>query len=136
MNFYEALNELESLTEGGPAGQATYKDFLVYLANFLGYPEPDNYDHKTWVLHHRDCNHKNNSQFNNLVLMNPNHHHSLHIQCYHDSNKNIWDYLEKGTTKNGIKFEYWLIGEQIAERIDKKVTEDSVETIIEKEDEV
>jgi len=132
MNFYEALNELETLNESNFSGQATYKSFLIYLANFLGCSKPANYE-DNWVLHHRDCKHTNNSQFENLVLMNPNHHRSLHRQCFLDPRKNIWKYLVEGKTKTGTKFEYWLIGEEIAARIDRKVTEEPVNIIIKEE---
>lgn len=135
MNFYEAFDELEILNEDSNGGQATYKDFLLFLANFLGCNKPDNYE-DNWVLHHRDCNHKNNSQFDNLVLMNPKHHRSLHRQCFLDPRKNIWHYLKDGKTASGVKFKYWPIGEEIEARIDKKVTEDPVEVILNKKDEV
>lgn len=125
MNFLEAINELDTLNESGAPGQKTYKQFLIYLAEFLGYEKPANYNN-SWVLHHRDCDHNNNSQFKNLVLMNPTHHISLHVQLRTDNSKNVWDFLETGTTKAGDKFEYWLIGEDIAARIDKIQTEPEI----------
>ena len=131
MNFLETFDKLNSLNESNAPGQKTYKDFLIYLAEFLGYEKPANYK-DNWVLHHRDCDHDNNREFKNLVLMNPNHHCSLHIQCYRDSKKDIWDFLTSGSTKNGTKFEYWLIGDQIDARINKKITEDPVDVIIKK----
>jgi hypothetical protein len=124
MNFSETFNEFSLLTEG-PGGQRTYKDFLLFLAKFLGIKMPTNYK-TNWVLHHRDCNHFNNSEFENLVLMNPVHHISLHVQLHTNENKDVWDFLEVGTTKNGDKFEYWLIGEDIAARIDRVQTEPEI----------
>lgn len=58
--------------------------------------------------------------------MNPTHHISLHVQLRTDNGKNAWDFLETGTTKAGDKFEYWLIGEDIAARINKVQTEPEI----------
>ena len=125
MNFSEAFNELDILSEASNGGQKTYKDFLIYLAEFLGCERPINFNN-TWVLHHRDCNHYNNKQFKNLVLMKPEHHISLHIQLRSDIKKDAWDFLIDGTTKNGEKFEYWLIGEEIDARINRVQTEPEI----------
>jgi hypothetical protein len=129
MNFLEAFDELDELNEapgkGSNGGQKTYKDFLIFLAQFLGCEVPAEYNEK-WVLHHRDCNHYNNKQFTNLVLMEPANHISLHVQLRLDSKKDAWDFLEEGTTKNGEKFKYWLIGEQIDARINKIQTEPEI----------
>lgn len=129
MNFLEAFDELTWLNEapgkGSNGGQKTYKDFLIYLAEFLGYDIPSDYNEK-WVLHHRDCDHYNNKQFKNLVLMDPTHHISLHVQLRLDSKKDAWDFLENGATKNGEKFKYWLIGEKIDARINKIQTEKEI----------
>ena len=127
MNFTEAINELNALNEAGGPGQKTYKDFLIYLVEFLGCEIPTNYgDGRGWVLHHRDCNHYNNKQFTNLVLMKSEHHISLHVQLRLDNTKDAWDFLTEGTTKNGEKFEYWLIGEEIDARINRIQTEPEI----------
>ena len=125
MNFLEALNEHAALNGTNMPGTKTYKQFLVYLAAFLGCTVPTNYTNN-WVLHHRDCNHSNNSQFENLVLMNPSHHISLHVQLHKNENEGAWNFLETGKTKSGDKFEYWLIGEDIAARIDRIQTEPEI----------
>lgn len=127
MNFTEAVNELNKLNEG-PGGQRTYKDFLLFLAEFLGCAIPANYKTE-WVLHHCDCNHFNNSEFENLALMNPSHHKSFHKQLPENASKeDMLALLEKGAMKHGSKdkFEYWLIGKDIAARIDKVQTEDDI----------
>lgn len=127
MNFSETFDKLTNLIEGGAGGQRTYKDFLLYLAKFLGCDIPANYE-KTWVLHHRDCNHFNNEEFSNLVLMNPAHHISFHVQLAANK-KNADEFLKTGTTKNGDKFEYWLIGDAIAARINMVQTEPDISEI-------
>ena len=78
MNILEAFDELNQLNEKGPGGQKTYKQFLIYLAEFLGIAIPANYDYNNWVLHHLNCKHDENN-FENLVLMNKSHPHSI---CY------------------------------------------------------
>lgn len=129
MNFLEALEELDVLNEapgkGSNGGQKTYKDFLIFLAQFLGINIPSNYK-ANWVLHHLDCDHFNNSEFENLVLMNPVHHISFHKQLHDGASlDDMKALLVNGQMKHGTKdkFEYWLIGEEIAARINKVQTE-------------
>ena len=125
MNFAETINELNQLNDGGPGGQRTYKDFLLFLAKFLGCEIPSNYA-ANWVLHHCDCDHFNNREFENLALMNPVHHISFHKQLSENASKDdMKNLLKNGYMKHGPKdkFEYWLIGEDIAARIDKVQTE-------------
>lgn len=130
MSILETFEQLDSLTEGGPGGQRTYKDFLVFLAEFLGCSKPSAFN-ADWVLHHSDCNHNNNSDFANLVLMNSAHHISFHKQLPKEATKADMEYLLKnGTTKDGTKFEYWQIGLDIAARINKVQTEPDITEII------
>lgn len=130
MDFIKTFNTLSQTNEGGAGGQRTYKDFLVFLADFLGCARPSNYN-AGWVLHHRDGDHFNNSQFDNLVLMNESHHISFHKQISKDADKaTMKDFLENGTTKDGAKFEYWLIGEEIYKRINTVQTEPDIDKII------
>jgi hypothetical protein len=129
MNFLEAFDELSNLQERGPGGQKTYKDFLIYLAGFLGCTVPANYSHGEWVLHHLNCKHDDN-QMTNLVLMNPSHHISYHKQLAADSSKDLLDFLENGTTANGEKFEYWYVGQELFNKIDKLMHEPPINEII------
>ena len=124
MDFTKAMNESNKLNEG-PGSHMAYKDFLLFLAKFLGIAVPSNYK-ANWVLHHCDCDHFNNSEFENLALMNPIHHISFHKQLPENASKDDMKYLlENGYMKHGPKdkFEYWLIGEEIAARINKVQTE-------------
>jgi hypothetical protein len=129
MNFLEAFNELEILNEKGPGGQKTYKDFLIYLAGFLGCTIPANYSHSEWVLHHLNCDHDDN-QMINLVLMNPSHHISYHKQLAADPNKDLIDFLKIGTTSSGEKFEYWHVGQDLFDKIDGLMHEPPINEII------
>lgn len=130
MDFLETFNTLNQINEGGAGGQRTYKDFLVFLADFLGCTRPSNYDN-SWVLHHQDGDHFNNSQFKNLVLMNSSHHISFHKQLSKEADEaTMRSFLEKGTMKNGTKFEYWLIGDEISKRINTVQTEPDIDKII------
>lgn len=128
MNFLEVFNELEVLHERGPGGQKTYKQFLIYLAEFFGCTIPANYNYD-WVLHHVNCNHDKNN-FENLALMNKSHHISFHKQLAADSSKDAITFLENGTTKNGEKFEYWYIGRDLLEGINKLMKEPPISEII------
>ena len=131
MNILEAFDELTKLNEESTGGQKTYKDFLVELANFLDIPTWPSYDSENWVLHHIDCNHFNNKP-SNIVLMDPAHHKSLHIQLRNGVGMPASEFLGIGTTKNGTnkKFDYWPIGKDILERINTVRTEDDIPTII------
>ena len=130
MDFLNTFNVLNRINESGAGGQRTYKDFLVFLADFLGCIRPSNYDN-SWVLHHQDGDHFNNSQFENLVLMNSSHHISFHKQLPKDADEaTMKAFLKKGTMKNGTKFEYWLIGDEISKRINTIQTEPDIDKII------
>lgn len=130
MTFLTTFEELSQLHERGPGGQRTYKQFLLYLAGFLGCSIPS--DYKTnWVLHHRDCDHNNNEDFKNLVLMDPSHHISFHKQLPSGATKDDMDnLLENGAMKDGTKFAYWTIGDDIHAKINTVITEPSIEEII------
>jgi hypothetical protein len=132
MNFLEAFNELNILNEKGPSGQRTYKQFLIYLAEFLGCPIPANYNFDEWVLHHVNCDHTQNN-FENLALMNSSHHTSFHRQLAADPNKDAVTFLENGTTKNGEKFEYWYVGKDLLDFINKLMKEPPISEIIKEE---
>ena len=131
--LYEDMWEIDakpmSLHERGAGGQRTYKQFLLYLARFLKCEIPANYK-SNWVLHHRDCDHDNNEDFTNLVLMDASHHISFHKQLpEHATIDDMNKLLENGTMKDGTKFAYWPIGEAIHAQINKVVTEPSIEEI-------
>ena len=132
MNFLEAFDKLDriALQERGDGGQRTYKQFLLYLAKFLGCKVPADYK-SNWVLHHKDCDHDNNEEFANLVLMNPSHHISFHKQLPEGATKtDMDDLLKNGTMKNGDKFAYWAIGEEIHARINQVETEPTISEIV------
>ena len=129
LEAFDKLNKIP-LLERGCGGQRTYKQFLLYLAKFLGCKVPEIYK-PNWVLHHKDCDHENNEEFANLVLMNPSHHISFHKQLPENATKTDMDNLLKnGTMKNGDKFAYWPIGEEIHARINCVETEPSITEII------
>lgn len=132
MNFLEAFEELDMLTEESNGGQKTYKDFLVEFADFLQIPRHSTYD-PSWVLHHVDCDHFNNKP-SNIVLMNDSHHRSLHTQLKNGAEISAADLLKSGTMKaksrKGEKFDYWPIGADIIKHINTIKTETDIPTII------
>ena len=128
MNFAEAFEELDTLTEESNGGQKTYKDFLVELIDFIGCPRHATYN-DTWVLHHIDCRHSNNTPAN-VVLMNDSHHRSLHTQLRNGAGVSAAELLKEGYTKSGEKFDYWTIGNDIIKNINTVKTEEDIPTII------
>ena len=127
MNVLEAFDELAKLTEESNGGQYTYKQFLIYLAKFLNVLVPK--DCENWDLHHRDGRHNHNNDFDNIVLMEPSDHKSLHGSIRHadyNSDKNkpspeyskaLWDKLENPAARKGKPYRYFPIGSRIRAQI-------------------
>lgn len=123
MNILEAFDELTKLTEESNGGQYTYKQFLIYLAKFLNVLVPK--DCENWDLHHRDGRHNHNNDFDNIVLMEPSDHKSLHSSIRHadynsDKNNPSPEYsraliakLESKTARKGREYQYFPIGSRI-----------------------
>lgn len=120
MNFLETLEELNHLYEGGSdGGQRTYKQFLIFLLKHLG--GNDYHDYENWVLHHVDGDHEKNDSFENLVLMDPNDHKSLHgvvkdPKEYDYSERLVYE-LEHPTRPSGEKYKYISIGKEIENKL-------------------
>lgn len=124
MNFLEAFNELERLQEDSDGSQRTYKQFLIFLLDFLGGKDYSKYE--DWFLHHVNGDHNKNDSFENLVLMHPNSHYKLHGIV---KDKNEYDYAERleaelyaPTLPNGQKYEYIQIGKEIKEKLEVLMT--------------
>ena len=139
MNFAEAFEKLNTLTEESNGGQYTYKQFLIALAKFLDIQMPQ--DYLDWDLHHCDGQHKNNDTFSNIVFMEPSDHRSLHASvrakkyggkesiAYQDALKNK---LKDPKARQGRPYQYFKIGDFIDQRIkflNAKQTEPNVEKL-------
>ena len=139
MNFLEAFDELNILTEESNGGQYTYKQFLIALAKFLDIKMEQ--DYLSWDLHHRDGQHKNNNEFKNIVFIEPSDHRSLHASVRAKKyggpetdayKKALKAKLADPKARKGRPYHYFAIGEFIAQRLkfmNAKQTEQDVEKL-------